>query len=166
MSIPRGKRKDTWIPFWKEHNIDKLIIERDNINERLKTNNTVELRNRLSALTNKIEQEIYKCKQEKWAEFCSNLDPRKDSSHWNIIKILDNNKGILKSTSNVITDGNKPLTTNLDTANYLAEHYSRVSRLSYNVEDRKLCKQTKKLLKLARNDTSVNTFSFISRCMN
>ena len=43
MSIPRGKRKDTWIPFWKEHNIDKLIIERDNINERLKTNYTVEL---------------------------------------------------------------------------------------------------------------------------
>ncbi|GFU77238.1 reverse transcriptase domain-containing protein [Trichonephila clavipes] len=29
--IPRGKRRNNWIPFWKDHNIKDLIQERDSI---------------------------------------------------------------------------------------------------------------------------------------
>ncbi|GIY67794.1 hypothetical protein CEXT_338221 [Caerostris extrusa] len=33
--IPRGKRKDSWIPFWKDQNIEELIHERDSISQKL-----------------------------------------------------------------------------------------------------------------------------------
>ena len=41
-NIPGGKRKKQWIPYWKEAQLDTLITERDNLNETLKTNNTLE----------------------------------------------------------------------------------------------------------------------------
>ncbi|GIY75987.1 hypothetical protein CEXT_507411 [Caerostris extrusa] len=37
--IPRGKRKDSWIPFWKDQNIEELIHERDYISQKLQVNN-------------------------------------------------------------------------------------------------------------------------------
>ncbi|GIY34062.1 hypothetical protein CDAR_419991 [Caerostris darwini] len=106
-----------------------MTTERDRLNEALKTSNTEELRHKLSELTRYIEQEIFKCKQEKWVEFCSILDPRKENQHWNVI-----NKGNIQPKYNIILYGDKPLTNDLDTANTLAGHYSDVSRFSYNIE--------------------------------
>ncbi|UYV69300.1 hypothetical protein LAZ67_6003178 [Cordylochernes scorpioides] len=71
-SIPRGKRKYLWLPFWKDHNIEAMIAERDNINELLKTNKTEENRKKLIEISHKIEQEIWICKQEKWQNSAKN----------------------------------------------------------------------------------------------
>ena len=60
-NIPRGKRKRHWIPFWKDAEIDFLISERDQINELLKTNNTIENRNKLNELTKNVEEEFAEC---------------------------------------------------------------------------------------------------------
>ncbi|GFW17136.1 transposable element Tc3 transposase [Trichonephila clavipes] len=46
--IPRGKRRNNWIPFWKDHNIKDLIQERDSIGQELqitaKSSNEILLR--------------------------------------------------------------------------------------------------------------------------
>jgi hypothetical protein len=129
-SIPRGKRRDNWVPYWTDRNIDSMIEERDNIRDQMKTDNTEENRRKLIEITHKVEQEICDCKREKWADFCSKLDPRKDHQHWNIIKILDNNnKENTSQPTNIITDAGRKAVTNKATANMLAEYYSNQTKL-------------------------------------
>ncbi|GIY51512.1 reverse transcriptase domain-containing protein [Caerostris darwini] len=78
--IPRGKRKDSWIPFWKDQNTEELIHEKDSISQKLQVNNNEELRRKLVEISHKVEDQISVCKQKKWAELCSSLDPRKRTS--------------------------------------------------------------------------------------
>ncbi|GFT30956.1 hypothetical protein TNCV_1683281 [Trichonephila clavipes] len=32
-SIPRGRRKNNWMPYWRNHNSDELIRERDTVTD-------------------------------------------------------------------------------------------------------------------------------------
>ncbi|GIY17123.1 reverse transcriptase domain-containing protein [Caerostris extrusa] len=53
--IPRGKRKNSWIPFWKDQNIEELIHERNSINQKLQVNNNEELRRKLVEISHKLK---------------------------------------------------------------------------------------------------------------
>ncbi|GFY51020.1 reverse transcriptase domain-containing protein [Trichonephila inaurata madagascariensis] len=88
LSIPRRKRRNDWMPYWKDHNIDALIHERDSACNDLENNN-VENRRKFDDICHKAEEEIAACKREKLADFCGILDPRKDSQHWNVINVLN-----------------------------------------------------------------------------
>ncbi|GFT30229.1 reverse transcriptase domain-containing protein [Trichonephila clavipes] len=83
--IPRGKRRNNWIPFWKDHNIKDLIQERDSIGQELQRNNSEELKRNFIEVSHRVEELILESKKEKWAELCGKLDPRKGTSqYWNL----------------------------------------------------------------------------------
>ncbi|GFQ69368.1 hypothetical protein TNCT_203671 [Trichonephila clavata] len=46
-SIPRGRRKNNWMSYWRDHNIDELIRERDAASHELEKNNKDETRRNL-----------------------------------------------------------------------------------------------------------------------
>ncbi|KFM82035.1 hypothetical protein X975_09552, partial [Stegodyphus mimosarum] len=52
-NILRGKRKDNWILFWRDHNMEELIHERDSISQELMRNNSEQLRNKLIEASSK-----------------------------------------------------------------------------------------------------------------
>ncbi|GFX93621.1 reverse transcriptase domain-containing protein [Trichonephila clavipes] len=88
--ITRGKRRNNWIPFWKDHNIKDLIQERDSIGQELQRNNSEELKRNFIEVSHRVEELILESKTEKWAELCSKLDLRKGTSHhWNLLKVLN-----------------------------------------------------------------------------
>ncbi|GFW45690.1 hypothetical protein TNCV_3246271 [Trichonephila clavipes] len=76
--IPRGKRRDNWIPFWKDHNIKDLIQERDSIGQELQRNNREQLKRNFIEVSHRVEELILESKKEKWAELCSKFYPRKE----------------------------------------------------------------------------------------
>ncbi|GFX84227.1 hypothetical protein TNCV_3975741 [Trichonephila clavipes] len=49
-SIPRVKRRNDWVPFWKDTNIENLINERDKLSTELQKNNTETNRIRFTKL--------------------------------------------------------------------------------------------------------------------
>ncbi|GFS97901.1 reverse transcriptase domain-containing protein [Trichonephila clavipes] len=53
--IPRGKRRNNWIPFWKDHNIKDLIQERDSIGQELQRNNSEELKRNFIEVSHRVE---------------------------------------------------------------------------------------------------------------
>ncbi|GFX98010.1 reverse transcriptase domain-containing protein [Trichonephila clavipes] len=79
--IPRGKRRNNWISFWKDHNIKDLIQERDSIGQELQRNNSEELKRNFIEVSHRLEELILESKKEKWTELCSKLDRRKGTSH-------------------------------------------------------------------------------------
>ncbi|GFV48797.1 hypothetical protein TNCV_3705281 [Trichonephila clavipes] len=87
-SIPRVKRRNGWVPFWKDTNIENLISERDKLSTEFQKNNTETNRIRFTNLCHEVEEVISSCKRKKWTEFCENLDPPKISQHWKVIKTL------------------------------------------------------------------------------
>ncbi|GFS73447.1 uncharacterized protein TNCV_1101661 [Trichonephila clavipes] len=88
--IPRGKQRNNWIPFWKDHNIKDVIQERDSIGQELQRNNSEELKRNFIEVSHRVEGLILESKKEKWAELCSKLDPRKGTSqYWNLLKVLN-----------------------------------------------------------------------------
>ncbi|KAF8795165.1 hypothetical protein HNY73_003045 [Argiope bruennichi] len=120
--IPRGKRRADWIPFWRYHNIEDLIHERDSISQELMRNNREELRRKLITASCRAEEEST-CRREKWTELCSKLDPRNGTSqYWNLLKVLNNSKNPAQEQihTNVLTNGNVDARTNKETANMLA----------------------------------------------
>ncbi|GFT70775.1 reverse transcriptase domain-containing protein [Trichonephila clavipes] len=54
-SIPRVKRRNDWVPFWKDTNIEKLINERDKLSTELQKNNTETSRIRFTNLCHEVE---------------------------------------------------------------------------------------------------------------
>ncbi|GFX62612.1 reverse transcriptase domain-containing protein [Trichonephila clavipes] len=96
-SIPRVKRRNDWVPFWKDTNIENLINERDKLSTELQKNNTETNRIRFTNLCHEVEEVISSCKRKKWTEFCETLDPQKISQHWKVIKTLNNQSTHQKS---------------------------------------------------------------------
>ncbi|GFX01385.1 hypothetical protein TNCV_4736261 [Trichonephila clavipes] len=109
--ISRGKRKNNWIPFWKDPNIKDLIQERDSIGQELQRNDNEELKRNFIEVSYRVEELILENKKEKWAELCSKLDPRKGASkYWNLLKVLNSSYISIPKTlqSNIISiDGEK-----------------------------------------------------------
>ncbi|GFS56802.1 reverse transcriptase domain-containing protein [Trichonephila clavipes] len=97
-SIPRVKRRNDWVPFWKDTNIENLINERDKLSTELQKNNTETNRIRFTNLCHEVEEVISSCKRKKWTEFCETLDPQKISQHWKVIKTLNNQSTHQKQT--------------------------------------------------------------------
>ncbi|KAG8195640.1 hypothetical protein JTE90_004976 [Oedothorax gibbosus] len=159
-TIPRGKRKKAWIPYWNDAEIGSLITERDSMNELLKTKSTEENRKRLSELTKKVEDKIAECRRRKWEEFCSNLNPKEDAKHWKIVKTLNRGLNDVKNqTSNIIRASSEIADTNKKSANMFANHYSESSRFTYNREDKKLNKFIRKTLLHVRTFKTNDNFS-------
>ncbi|GFT10436.1 hypothetical protein NPIL_284061 [Nephila pilipes] len=78
VSISRIKRDD-WVSYWKDANIDALIHEHDKLCVVLMANNTDTIRLRFTEICHRVEEKISSCKRKKWAEFCEKLDPRRIS---------------------------------------------------------------------------------------
>ncbi|GFW28997.1 hypothetical protein TNCV_2355551 [Trichonephila clavipes] len=55
-SIPRVKRRNDWVPFWKDTNIENLINERDKLSTELQKNNTESNRIRFTNLVTKLKR--------------------------------------------------------------------------------------------------------------
>ncbi|GFW48630.1 reverse transcriptase domain-containing protein [Trichonephila clavipes] len=87
-SIPRVKRRDDWVPFWKDTNIENLINERDKLSTELQKKNTETNRIRFTILCHEVEEVISSCKRKKWSEFCETLDPKKYLSIGKSSKLL------------------------------------------------------------------------------
>ncbi|GFW33685.1 hypothetical protein TNCV_2212171 [Trichonephila clavipes] len=62
-SIPRVKRRNDWVPFWKDTNIENLINERDKLSTELQKNNTETNRIRFTNLCHEVEEVISSCKR-------------------------------------------------------------------------------------------------------
>ncbi|GFT00990.1 hypothetical protein TNCV_4054001 [Trichonephila clavipes] len=92
-----SKKKNDWVPFWKDTNIENLINERDKLSTELQKNNTETNRIRFTNLCHEVEEVISSCKRKKWTEFCETLDPQKISQHWKVIKTLNNQSTHQKS---------------------------------------------------------------------
>ncbi|GFU71271.1 hypothetical protein TNCV_3782561 [Trichonephila clavipes] len=97
-SIPRVKRRNDWVPFWKDTNKENLINERDKLSTEFQKKNTETNRIRFTNLCHAVEEVISSCKRKKWTEFCETLDPQKLSQHWKVIKILNNQSTHQKQT--------------------------------------------------------------------
>ncbi|GFX12607.1 hypothetical protein TNCV_3157281 [Trichonephila clavipes] len=113
-SIPMVKRRDDWVPFWKDTNIENLINERDKLSTELQKNNTETNRIRFTNLCPEVEEVISSCKRKQWTEFCETLDPPKISQHWKIIKTLNNQSTHQKSDllTNIISSYGRDAATN------------------------------------------------------
>ncbi|GFW90374.1 hypothetical protein TNCV_3509221 [Trichonephila clavipes] len=97
-SIPRVKRRNDWVPFWKDTNIENLINERDKLSTELQKNNTETNRIRFTNLCHEVEEVISSCKRKKWTEFCETLDPQKYLSIGKSSKLLIINQHTKKQT--------------------------------------------------------------------
>ncbi|GFY59879.1 reverse transcriptase domain-containing protein [Trichonephila inaurata madagascariensis] len=148
LSIPRRKRRNDWMPYWKDHNIDALIHERDSACNDLEKNNNIENRRKFTDICREVEEEIAAYKREKWADFCGRLDLRKDSQHWNVIKVLNNRSTQVNNrpTSNIIVSNGHKSKTDLEAANLLATHYEQARKLSFQNSDKKQKKAYKQVL--------------------
>ncbi|GFX78146.1 RNA-directed DNA polymerase from mobile element jockey [Trichonephila clavipes] len=136
--IPRGKRRNNWIPFWKDPNIKDLIQERDSIGQELQRNNSEELKRNFIEVSHRVEELILESKKEKWAELCSKLDPRKETSqYWNLLKNRRSKK---------------------EAANMLAKQYEVTSRLNFT-EDRLQYKKFKSIIKHNKNNCAEDVFT-------
>ncbi|GFV25585.1 hypothetical protein TNCV_1983811 [Trichonephila clavipes] len=62
-SIPRVKRRNDWVPFWKDTNIENLINERDKLSTELQKNNTETNRIRFTNPCHEVEEVISSCKR-------------------------------------------------------------------------------------------------------
>ncbi|GIY26522.1 reverse transcriptase domain-containing protein [Caerostris darwini] len=161
--IPRGKRKDSWIPFWKDQNTEELIHEKDSISQKLQVNNNEELRRKLVEISHKVEDQISVCKQKKWAELCSSLDPRKRTSQYgNLIKILTNssNSNQMNPQSNVLAINDEHARTNIEAAKMLAKQYEKTSKLMFSADDRSQYKTYKSIIE--NNKITTEGCNFIS----
>ncbi|GFT02567.1 reverse transcriptase domain-containing protein [Trichonephila clavipes] len=58
-SIPRVKRRNDWVPFWKDTNIENLINERDKLSTELQKNNTETNRIRFTNLCHEVEESTH-----------------------------------------------------------------------------------------------------------
>ncbi|GFV12552.1 reverse transcriptase domain-containing protein [Trichonephila clavipes] len=139
-SIPRVKRRDDWVPYWKDTNIENLINERDKLSTELQKNNAETNRIRFTNLCHEVEEMISSCKRKKWTEFCETLDPQKISQHWKVIKTLKNQSTHQKADllTNIISSSGRDAATNKETAFLLAKHYENKSKLTFNANDREL----------------------------
>ncbi|GIY04788.1 hypothetical protein CDAR_248491 [Caerostris darwini] len=90
-------------------------------------------------ISHKVEEQISVCKQKKWAELCSSLNPRKGTfQYWNLIKILNNssNSSQMNPQSNVLAIDDEHARTNIEAANMLAKQYEKTSKLMFSADDR------------------------------
>ncbi|GFW00919.1 reverse transcriptase domain-containing protein [Trichonephila clavipes] len=62
-SIPRVKRRNDWVPFWKDTNIENLINERDKLSTELQKNNTETNRIRITNLCHEVKEATGKLPQ-------------------------------------------------------------------------------------------------------
>ncbi|GIY47554.1 hypothetical protein CEXT_167151 [Caerostris extrusa] len=149
--------------FCKDQNIEELIHERDSISQNLQENNNEELKCKLVEISHKIEEQISVCKQKKWAELCSSLDPRKGTSqYWNLIKILNNssNSSKMNPQSNVLAIDDEHARTNIEAANMLANQYEKTSKLMFSADDRSRYKIYKSIIE--HNKRTTEACNFIS----
>ncbi|GFY39610.1 a disintegrin and metalloproteinase with thrombospondin motifs 9 [Trichonephila inaurata madagascariensis] len=161
LSIPRRKRRNDWVPYWKDHNIEALIHERDSACNDLEKNNNIENRRKFVDICHKVEEEIAAYKREKWADFCGILDPRKDSQHWNVIKVLKSRSTQVNNrpTSNIIVSNGHKSKTDLEAANLLATNYQQASKLSFQNSDKKQKKACKQVLQQNKSYTQKDIFT-------
>ncbi|GFX23769.1 reverse transcriptase domain-containing protein [Trichonephila clavipes] len=160
--IPRGKRRNNWIPFWKDHNIKDLIQERDSIGQELQRNNSEELKVNFIEVSHRVEELILESKKEKWAKLCSKLDPRKGTSqYWNLLKVLNSSYISMPKTpqSNVISIDGVSARTNKEAANMLVKQYEVTSRLNFEEEDRLQYKKYKSIIKHNKNHCAEDVFT-------
>ncbi|GFX57752.1 reverse transcriptase domain-containing protein [Trichonephila clavipes] len=160
-SIPRVKRRNDWVPFWKDTNIENLINERDKLSTELQKNNTETNRIRFTNLCHEVEEVISSCKRNKWTEFCETLDPQKISQHWKVIKTLNNQSTHQKSDipTNIISSSGRDAATNKETASLLAKHYENKSKLTFNANDRKLLRTYRKTIQDSKRYNHKNIFT-------
>ena len=155
--IPRTKRKNDWVPYWKDHNNDAIINERDTICKK----NSDENIKKLILISYKIEAKIAACKYKKWVDFCSKFDPRKDPQDWKVINVL-NNHGTQKPmefNSKVITFDGHSSKTKKYVANLLALCYVKARKLSFNKECKKQKRTYKQVIKLSKLHDRKNILS-------
>ncbi|GFV43949.1 RNA-directed DNA polymerase from mobile element jockey [Trichonephila clavipes] len=159
-SIPRVKRRNDWVPFWKDTNIENLINERDKLSTELQKKNTETNRIRFTNLCHEVEEVISSCKRKKWTEFCETLDPPKISQHWKVIKTLNNQSTHQKADilTNISSSG-RDAATNKETASLLAKHYENKSKLTFNANDRKLLRTYRKTIQDSKRYNHKNIFT-------
>ncbi|GFS58118.1 reverse transcriptase domain-containing protein [Trichonephila clavipes] len=160
-SIPRVKRRNDWVPFWKDTNIENLINERDKLSTELQKNNTETNRIRFANLCHEVEEVISSCKRKKWTEFCETLDPPKISQHWNVTKTLNNQSTHQKADipTNIISSSGRDAATNKETASLLAKHYENKSKLTFNANDRELLRTYRKTIQDSKRHNHKNIFT-------
>ncbi|GFV73581.1 RNA-directed DNA polymerase from mobile element jockey [Trichonephila clavipes] len=160
-SIPRVKRRNDWVPFWKDTKIENLINERDKLSTELQKNNTETNRIRFTNLCHEVEEVISSCKRKNWTEFCETLDPQKISQHWKIIKTLNNQSTHQKADilTNIISSSGRDAATNKETASLLAKHYENKSKLTFNANDRKLLRTYRKTIQDSKRYIHKNIFT-------
>ncbi|GFV00205.1 reverse transcriptase domain-containing protein [Trichonephila clavipes] len=160
-SILRVKRRNDWVPFWKDTNIENLINERDKLSTELQKNNTETNRIRSTNLCHEVEDVISFCKRKKWTEFCETLDLPKISQHWKVIKTLNNQSTHQEADllTNIISSSGRDAATNKETASLLAKHYENKSKLSFNANDRKLLRTYRKTIQDSKRYNHKNIFT-------
>ncbi|GFV72796.1 reverse transcriptase domain-containing protein [Trichonephila clavipes] len=160
-SIPRVKRRNDWVPFWKDTNIENLINERDKLSTKLQKNNTETNRIRFTNLCHEVEEVISSCKRKKWTEFCETLDPQKIFQHWKVIKTLNNQSTHQKADilTNIISSSGRDAATNKETASLLAKHYENESKLTFNANDSKLLRTYRKTIQDSKRYNHKNIFT-------
>lgn len=150
ISIPRGKRKTNWVPYWKDNHIEELISERDALCAEVHNNDTEDNRRKYVNSCQKVEEEILLCKRQKWEEFYVTLDPMKTSQHWNMIRTLNNRvPQPLQDAqeTNSINKRGQLACTNSECANMLADFNANNSKLVVSKTDKAILKTTKRLIK-------------------
>ncbi|GFX62262.1 RNA-directed DNA polymerase from mobile element jockey [Trichonephila clavipes] len=160
-SIPRVKRRNDWVPFWKDTNIENLINERDKLSTELQKNNTETNRIRFTNLCHEVEEVISSCKRKKWTEFSETLDPQKISQHWKVIKTLNNQSTHQKADilTNIISSSGRDAATNKETASLLAKYYENKSKLTFNANDRKFLRTYRKTIQDSKRYNHKNIFT-------
>ncbi|GFY10850.1 reverse transcriptase domain-containing protein [Trichonephila clavipes] len=136
-SIPRVKRRNDWVPFWKDTNIENLINERDKLSTELQKNNTETNRIRFTNLCHEVEE------------------------HWKVIKTLNNQSTHQKADipTNIISSSGRDAATNKETASLLAKHYENKSKLTFNANDRKLLRTYRKTIQDSKRYNHKNIFT-------
>ncbi|GFW12675.1 RNA-directed DNA polymerase from mobile element jockey [Trichonephila clavipes] len=135
-SIPRVKRRNDWVPFWKDTNIENLINERDKLSTELQKN-TEKNRIRFTNLCHEVEE------------------------HWEVIKTLNNQSTHQKADilTNIISSSGRDAATNKETASLLAKPYENKSKLTFNANDRKLLRTYRKTIQDSKRYNHKNIFT-------
>ncbi|GFS60771.1 RNA-directed DNA polymerase from mobile element jockey [Trichonephila clavipes] len=160
-SIPRVKRRNDCVPFWKDTNIENLIYERNKLSTELQKNNTETNRIRFTNLCHEVEEVISCCKRKKCTEFYETLDSPKISQHWKVIKTLNNQSTHQKADllTNIISFSGRDAATNKETASLLAKHYENKSKPTFNANDRKLLRTYRKTIQDSKRYNHKNIFT-------
>ncbi|GFU72950.1 reverse transcriptase domain-containing protein [Trichonephila clavipes] len=137
-SIPRGRRKINWVPYWRYHSIDELIRERDAAGHEFEKNNRDENRRNHIDISRKVEDEITA-----------------------LINVLSNrcNEQNYGSTFNAISSCGHTSKTDRQTANLLVQHYEQASKLNFSREDRKQKKIYRQALNQSKSYNQNDDFS-------